>query len=155
MKYTSVRVVQSSIHRSAGNAKSIFSKMPNYFFELAAYAVSDNNSGLLSIVPHLFLSCLTCPIFFHSSWSSLRSSCLTSLCILSSFRLSSFFFLTIFPSFLSCSLSLPHLTLSVCCAFHRHHLLLYVLFLLPSVRLSFCLYVADPSDQDAQEEGEK
>uniref|UniRef100_A0A8C9X1W3 Troponin T, slow skeletal muscle n=1 Tax=Sander lucioperca TaxID=283035 RepID=A0A8C9X1W3_SANLU len=34
-------------------------------------------------------------------------------------------------------------------------LVLHVLFLLPSFHLSFCLHVVAPSDQDAQEEGEK
>lgn len=174
--------------------------MCSYFYKLAAYAVSYIDLGLLSIILHpsscfyppLSLLChFVFPFFsflpldhlvcwFPSFLWFFTPSCLTFVCISSSFRLSilpsfspSFlhvhlFFFYSFPTLvpqptLSVLLPLLHLTLFYSlalpmCTFRPSLMtpfLLHVLFLLPSFHISFCHYVAGPSDQDAQEEGEK
>lgn len=134
--------------------------MSDYLFKLAAYAVSDINLELLSIIPHLFsplfILCLFCfpilPIFTTMSPPSFFYPSFLHLFLLYGFPSSSLFSNHVsyilpvhgFPSFptpilnaiLSSLLSLVHLTYSICfLIFHPSILpprLFHVLFCYPA-----------------------
>lgn len=142
--------------------------MSSYSYKLAAYVVLNINLGLILIILHPSSHFCPHPSFKCHVYSFLLLLFLNHLVPSSSFI---YLFIFWFPALISLFSGLPSCILTFPISSHPSeppspyapHLYSHffftntapcVIFVAP-FHISFCHYVAGPSDQDAQEEGEK